>query len=179
MLLVYCIGLTVCVAACFEVEEMSLDNYRGEFDDIVALTKAVMGAGTGAGFQFEVGIIPHLHMIGSKCRFPDLRQDVIYILSSKHWREGPFDSYTSCGFIELTRRIEEAGVDPDTGLPTETARVHFADLSCIMGRPPKEYDDRKVVFYLKPYGPYGPWHAREEPLNESICVGRVVNVHYS
>lgn len=172
VLLIFCICLTVWAAVCFDVEEMSVDNYREEFEDIIALAKPVVDTGIGAGFQFEMGIIPSLHMVGSKCRFPDLRQEIIDILSSKHWREGLFDSQASCRYIELTRRIEEEGVNPDTGLPTETARVHFADQSLFIGRSPKENDDRKLVFYLKPHGPYGPWLAREESLNENIWGGQ-------
>jgi len=178
VLLIYCISLTVWAATVFEVEETSLENYRDEFEDIIALAKAVIDTGTGAGFQFELGIIPPLHLIGSKCRFPDLRQEIIDILSSKHWREGLFDSHASCRFIKLIRRIEEEDIDPDTGLPTETARVHFADQSCFLSGPPEEHDDRKVIFYLKPEGLYGPWHAREESLDENIWVGRVATMHH-
>lgn len=178
ILLILCISLTVWAAVCLDVEEVKLDNYREEFEDVITLAKAVIDTGTGGDFQFEIGIIPPLHMIGSKCRFPDLRQEIIDILSSKHWREGIFDSYASSRFIELTRRIEDEGVDPDTGLPTETARVHFADQSNVIGKSPGNYDDRKVVFYLKPHGPYGPWFAREESLNESVWVGRVVNAQH-
>ena len=173
VLLIYCIGLTAWAAACLEVEEMSLDNYREEYEDIVALAKAVINAGVGADFQFELGIIPPLHTIGLKCRFPDLRQEIIDILSSKHWREGLFDSHASSRFIELTRRIEEEDVDPGTGLPTETARVHFADQSHYMGWIPEGHHHRKVIFYLKPYGPYGPWHKREESVDEDVWVDRV------
>lgn len=170
ILLIFCISLTVWAAVCLDVEEMSTDNHRAEFEDIIVLAKSVMDAGIDVGFQFEVGIIPNLHMAGSKCRFPDLRQEIIDILSSKHWREGLFDSQASCKFIKLIRRIEEESIDPDTGLPTETARVHFVDHSHFIGRSPEENDDRKVVFYLKPHGPYGPWLAREESLNESFRV---------
>jgi len=177
LLLMFCISMTIWAAVCFDIEEMNYDNCKEEYEDIVALAKNVMDARIiGNGFQFEVGIIPHLHNAGLKCRFPDLRQEIIDILSSKHWREGIFDSKVSCRLIELTKRIEEENVDPDTGLPIETARIHFVDQKHCIGRSP-ENGDRKVVFYLKPHGPYGPWLAREELLNENISVARVVNMH--
>jgi hypothetical protein len=90
VLLIFCISLPIWAAVCFDVDEMSVDNYREEFEDIIALAKPVMDAGIRVGFQFETGIIPPLHMVGSKCRFPDLRQEIIDILSSKTLARGPF-----------------------------------------------------------------------------------------
>lgn len=184
MLMIYAISMHIWVAECLSAEEEVFDKYGGEYETVVALAKGILDAGAGcertagAAFQFELGIIPPLHMIGSKCRFPELRRQILDILTSAHWREGLFDSVASARFIELVARVEAEEVDPATNMPTERARVHFADQAHFLGRPQVENSDRRVVLFLKPEGVYGPWVMREEVLDGQVWVGRVVDVQH-
>ena len=170
VLSIYAICMHLWVATSLSVSETTFDQYRHDFETVIALAESLLETGdtseagfAGAGFQFELGIIPPLQILGAKCRFPDLRQQILDLLKAAHWREGLFDSARSADFVELMRHIEDAGaVDDATGLPTEAARVHFANQFLGPGHDGQNAAvDMKTVILLKPEGPYGPWHQLE------------------
>lgn len=137
------------LTTCLTPDECAFDAYYTEFETIINLASEIAEEENSSKmplFHFDMGIIPPLHFIGSKCRFPNLRRQILRILGMVHWREGMFDSYRSYRFIHTLMTIEESGMvtsplafnnlgsiglvnqDMAQALPPECARLHFAEL---------------------------------------------------
>jgi hypothetical protein len=136
------------LSTCLTPDECAFDAYYTEFETIINLASEIAEEGNSSImplFHFDMGIIPPLHFIGSKCRFPNLRRQILRILGMAHWREGMFDSYRSYRYIHTLMTIEESAVvtsplafdlgsnrlvnqDPAQTLPPECVRLHFAEL---------------------------------------------------
>jgi hypothetical protein len=145
------LSMYIWMAPCLFPEETAFDVHRPEFERILQLASETIRDGHGCenichsvgNFQFDMGLIPPLHLAGSKCRWPDLRREFLRILGSAHWREGMFDSYRSYKYVYEIMLVEEAVMDGleesqdalfgdlDLGvttLPPEAARIHQAEL---------------------------------------------------
>jgi hypothetical protein len=165
------LSMYIWLAPCLSAEETTFDTYRPEFEKIVQLASETIGDGNdrenssyaAGNFQFEMGLIPSLHIAGIKCRWPDLRRQILKILGSAHWREGMFDSYRSYRCTYEVMRIEEGAMDSllwqhsaslndlskaAIALPPEPARVHHAELGML--NPGSSW--QKLTLISKPNG---------------------------
>jgi hypothetical protein len=131
------------LATCLSPEECQYDNYTKEFEEVVKLAGMAIDipleylCDSVGRFQFDIGLLPVLHMVGSKCRWPHIRRETMRILAAHRWREGLFDSYRSYRYIRAVMEVEDAGKRHVLGLKPselddfvvpEVARVHFADM---------------------------------------------------
>jgi len=126
------------LSTCLTPDECAYDAFYTEFETIINLASEIAEEGnskTMSLFHFDMGIIPPLHFVGTKCRFPNLRRQILQILGMAHWKEGMFDSYRSYRYIHVLMKIEESAVVTSPGskdltqtLPPECARLHFAEL---------------------------------------------------
>lgn len=124
--------------------ESANDALRTEFETMIDLSTSVVNNNREVlNFHFDMGIIPCLHYIGIKCRYPILRRQILRILGSRRWREGMFDSHRSFRYVHKVMLAEEAAMPPATEfqmealllgssnkdrLPPEESRVHYAIL---------------------------------------------------
>jgi hypothetical protein len=216
VLQVYSRSSYVWIASCLEPTETTCDRFKAEFEDIVNLSEEIIKDyfssephDSSRIFVSNLSIIPPLHLTSWKCRWPTLRRRAIRLLSSRHWREGLFDSYRSARCFERVAQIEESAVALDDAnaaapsslpsaptfddgyptpsdsdrstsldcpaaqttttltsplvekLPPEWARVHHVEFDFEHNTYPNM---QKLVFYSKPYGPYGEWRRREESI---------------
>jgi hypothetical protein len=170
----------VWASTCLSPYQEDYDKFTGEFQEVIDLSKTIIDIPEEyfcknlGRFQIDMGLIPSLHLVGSRCRVKSIRQDAIALLSAHHWREGLFDSFRSAQFIHMCTYLEEAakqklmGLEQhelDDYLPCEGARIHFvgADDSFIginkyVGN--KHGNQLLHSFYSKPYGAYGDWHVQ-------------------
>lgn len=159
----------VWVETCLSPYENDYDKYISEWEKILELAEIITDLPDDylceniGRFSFDIGIIPALHLVGSRCRVPKIRDGCIKVLSSHHWREGLFDSFRSAQLVKSCIDIENAakqklmGLKPselEDYLPCEGARIHFVS----MGEEPEEDGTQLHGFYSKPYGAYGDWH---------------------
>jgi hypothetical protein len=172
------------VNTCLSPYEEDYDKYNSEFEKVVELAKATLDlpeeylCNNIGRFQFDMGLIPALHLVGTRCRVSEIRDECVRLLSKYHWREGLFDSFRSARFIQSCMDVEDAakqrlmGLEPhELGdyLPCEGARVHFVGLE------ENELEDGTQLhsFYSKPYGAYGDWHIQQYYLPATLQFWKV------
>jgi hypothetical protein len=133
----------VWLSVCLSSEETQYDQFTKEFEEAVRLSDEITDmpveylCNSVGRFQFDIGLLPVLHFVGSKCRWPHIRRAAMRILGAHRWREGLFDSFRSYRYIRAVMEVEDAakrhllGLKPselDDFLPPEAARIHFADM---------------------------------------------------
>lgn len=64
-------------------------------------------------FCNELGVIPVLFFVGTKCRDPTVRRQALHALRSMRRREGPWDSAMAARIIEAQIDYEEGLNDPN------------------------------------------------------------------
>jgi hypothetical protein len=119
------LAVSIWIATCLSLEQSSFDMYRSEFQAILDLAVGTVGHGRLSNFQFDLGVIPTLHFVGVKCRWPELRRQALKILGSAHWREMLFDSHRAYRAVYRVMEIEEAECGKFI-LPAEESRILWA-----------------------------------------------------
>jgi hypothetical protein len=166
-------GLTIRVwlnAALFP-NETSWDLYKWEYEEIVRLTGTLIAVSASVPdeaskrFSFEMGIIPQLHFVAWKCRWPHIRRKALSLLLASPRRECLFESHRSYTVFSRVMKVEEecfnlppGSVPGENELPPEKFRVHQVDI----GVAPPTSAGSPMNFLLKPQGLDGPWHSRTE-----------------
>ncbi|OGM48175.1 sugar transporter [Aspergillus bombycis] len=93
--------------------EMDYDNFLPQFQQCVALAGKVAAAhqqysgSARSTFTPEIGFIPVLYIIGTKCRHPNVRREVLSILRRQLIQEATWDSITTARVVERVIEIEE------------------------------------------------------------------------
>jgi hypothetical protein len=128
--LMQAISMSIWISTCVSPEQSAFDVFRSDFQTIINLAVETVGHGMLSNFQFDMGVIPSLHFVGVKCRWPQLRRQTLDILGSAHWREMLFDSHRAYRAIHRVMEIEEEESGMFT-LPTEENRVHWSHLSLL------------------------------------------------
>jgi hypothetical protein len=128
VLQVYSRSSYVWIASCLEPTETTCDRFKTEFEEIVDLSEEIVQdyfssepLDSSRILVSNLSIIPPLHLTCWKCRWPDIRRRAIRILSSRHWREGLFDSYRSARCFERVAQIEESATTPTAAAAVATA----------------------------------------------------------
>jgi hypothetical protein len=94
--------------------EMDYDNFLPQFQQCVALAREVAVAhdrysgSSRSTFTPEIGFIPILYIIGTKCRHPIVRREVLSILRRQLIREAAWDSISTARVVERVIEIEES-----------------------------------------------------------------------
>ncbi|KZF18919.1 hypothetical protein L228DRAFT_251439 [Xylona heveae TC161] len=98
--------------------EMEYDAFLIQFQQCVAWAGAVAAAheqyvgSLEPTFTPEIGILPALYIIGSKCRHPQVRREVLGILRRQRIQEAVWDSIHTAVLLERVIEIEESGGTP-------------------------------------------------------------------
>lgn len=165
-------------STCLSPEESQYDNYKAEFEEMVDQCASIADLSPMylcdhvGRFQFDMGLVAPLHLIGSRCRWPHIRKACLKVLGSYRWREGLFDSYRSYRYIKAIMDLEEAektrllGLTPsdsDAHLPPEGARIHFAEL----GPSDPQSGFQVHTFFTKRFGPLGDWYMQTKSISTS------------
>ncbi|KAE9975509.1 hypothetical protein BLS_002563 [Venturia inaequalis] len=165
-------------STCLSPEESQYDKYKPQFEEMVDQCASIANLSPMyfcnhiGHFQFDMGLVAPLHMIGSRCRWRHIRKTCLKVLGSHHWREGLFDSYRSYRYIKAVMDLEEAEkirllslapTESDAHLPPEGARIHFAELG-----PSDPHSGFQVhTFFSKRFGPRGDWYMQTKSISTS------------
>ncbi|KAF2669050.1 hypothetical protein BT63DRAFT_455026 [Microthyrium microscopicum] len=154
--------------------ELLWDTYRSDFAhmlDLVANTisdRQRFPDAASKSFAFEMPIIPILHMVALKCRWPLLRRRAIDLLCTCPEREAMFQARYSRILCQHIMKIEEENLPkgPD-GDPNENTVPLEKDRVWRMDVPPlaSTRHGRAVNFMQKPEGVMGRWQIRTEYIN--------------
>jgi hypothetical protein len=170
--------MDVWLSAALYPNETAWDAYKDQFEDIVRLSGILVASSVrfpdelSKRFSFEMGIIPPLHFVAWKCRWPYIRRKALALLWASPRRECLFESHRSFLCFQRVMEVEEEGLNLPPGvlpgpdqLPPEVARIHQVDIAAAEPTP----EGHAISFLMKPDGVNGPWHARIEVVN----LGRV------
>ncbi|TID18043.1 hypothetical protein E6O75_ATG10688 [Venturia nashicola] len=132
--------IKIFLSACLSPFETVWDQYRAQFEEILALIEQVTDDAhrfpdqKSKEFTFELGILPSLQFVVGKCRYPLLRRRALKLIRSAPKRECIFDSTYCYALYERVMHIEEASlgllpgqIPRDDQLPAETARICHVD----------------------------------------------------
>jgi len=101
-------------------DETAYDSLRKEFSYIVSTCRSVLDALAGPStstassprprFSFDVGIVPPLYIVGTKCREPAPRRQAIELLRRCPVQEGLWEPIGASRICEWIMGIEEMGL---------------------------------------------------------------------
>jgi hypothetical protein len=121
------------------------DSLRKDFSYIVSSCRSVLGALTAPSdntlrlgpprprFSFDVGILPPLYVVGSKCREPALRRQAIELLKRCPVQEGLWEPFGMSRMCEWMMGIEELGMIKGGFVP-ESSRVRLSGMQCELSK---------------------------------------------
>jgi hypothetical protein len=166
--------MDIWLAAALFPNETAWDIYKEQFEDIVRLSGILVASSVrfpdelSKRFSFEMGIIPPLHFVAWKCRWPHIRRKALALLWASPRRECLFESHRSFMCFQRVMEVEEEGLGLPHGvmpgpdqLPPEEARIHQVDIASAEPTP----EGHAISFLLKPNGVHEDWHARTEIIN--------------
>ncbi|KAG0649745.1 Aspercryptin biosynthesis cluster-specific transcription regulator atnN ame [Hyphodiscus hymeniophilus] len=96
--------------------EMVYDSYLSDFKYIVRTCALLISSPSMAQrppnprFTFEVGIVPPLHIVATKCRDPIVRREAISLLFASPRQEGMWDGILTARIGKWMKRCEEDGL---------------------------------------------------------------------
>ncbi|KIW09183.1 uncharacterized protein PV09_00114 [Verruconis gallopava] len=163
--------MDIWLSAALNPNETAWDDFKNEFEDIVRLSGILVASSVrfpdelSKRFSFEMGIIPPLHFVAWKCRWPYIRRKALALLWTSPRRECLFESHRSFFCFQRVMEVEEEGLNLPPGvipgpdqLPPEEARIHQVDIAA--AEPTSE--GYPISFLMKPNGLDGPWYSRTE-----------------
>jgi hypothetical protein len=121
-------GGYIMLAGAFFTTETAYDVFLPEFTTIVKLSAFLLAQGKDLQdcravapprFNFHVGIVPYLFLVGSRCRLDAVRQKAIDLLLSSNYREGIWDAHAVAHMAKWLRSVELGGMQPDGTIPEE------------------------------------------------------------
>jgi len=97
--------------------ETRFDAFLTEFRAITTLSSSIhaqlISSSKESGlYRFDLGIIPALYLVGSRCRDRTVRSQAIDLLHSSPYREGIWDSFAVWAISNWLRNIEEESLKP-------------------------------------------------------------------
>ncbi|KAL3424183.1 C6 zinc finger domain protein [Phlyctema vagabunda] len=132
--------------------ETSFDTFLPEFRSITTMVSVIYldiiaASQNNSMYRFDLGILPPLFLVASRCRHRSIRGRAIDMLMSNPYREGIWDSIIVGNISIWLRNIEEAGLSSDWRVIPENKRVFLtaADLDL--------YHQRAKVFCTQRRGP--------------------------
>ncbi|KUJ22185.1 uncharacterized protein LY89DRAFT_577048, partial [Mollisia scopiformis] len=102
--------------------QLLFDEHIDEFHEVVYLAKILHSSSLAEGpLSFDLGYIPALFTVTSKCRDRRVRREAAHLLLSKAWREGLWESNVTGRVSAAVIDIEEEGLQGD--FVPEEARI--------------------------------------------------------
>jgi hypothetical protein len=134
--------------------ETSFDELLPEFRAITNLSASIIdqlldSSQESAFYRFDLGILPALYLVGTRCRDPYVRGQAIDLMRSHQIREGVWDSFCVGSISNCIRLIEEEGGIPGDDYIPESRRVFITsvDADC------EVYHRRCKIYFTQRKGP--------------------------
>jgi hypothetical protein len=124
----YYVLLEIILKALFSGSEMVFDQYKFEFERIIALVESVMknrGADNTYALSFDMNIIPPLFFVALKCRVLPIRKQAVALLKRAPEREGIWRRDSIIKVCDWKIMMEEQGRGQlaETDMLPESARI--------------------------------------------------------
>jgi len=120
----------IMLTGVFVVEETDYDAFLPEFRTMLSLIQFVLphliaSAEWSVLYQFELGIVPSLFLLGLRCRDTVTRTETLDLMFSAVYREGIWDLAATGHIVSWVVGIEEEGRD-ESGYIPEHKRVFLS-----------------------------------------------------
>lgn len=110
----------IMLASVFFTRETSYDIFFPEYRAMMSFLEHIQPHVTGVGsslYQFELGIIIGLFLVGSRCREFETRKKALDMMTKIHFREGLWDTGPAAIMCDWVSEVEEKGRDADGHIP--------------------------------------------------------------
>jgi hypothetical protein len=88
--------------------QVAFDYYNDRFENIVHYADTIITlGGTQPSFTFEMGVIPPLYFVATKCRDPAIRRRVLSLLKKAPRRESSWSAIPTARIVEKVIVMEE------------------------------------------------------------------------
>jgi hypothetical protein len=120
---------TIMLAGTFFTTETAYDVFLPEFRAIVTLSDTILPyvlssyEGREPRFSIDIGIVAGLFLVGSRCRFDEVRTRAIDMLFSSNYREGIWDALAVAHVARWLRGLEREGVAEGETIPEEKRAI--------------------------------------------------------
>jgi hypothetical protein len=164
---------------CF-ASEISFDELLPEFRATTNLAASIIGELFGSSeesafYRFDLGIIPALYLVGTRCRDRVVRGRAIdLMLLSSQIREGVRDFFC-IGSISNHVPIEEEGGLPGEDCIPESRNIFITSVDAECGRCPREsfsYSGHLLWFSLSTMSQYLFYTQRSGPQDEDLVFNK-------
>ena len=119
----------IMLSGTFFTSESSYDVFLPEFTAIVNLAETILPylvslhQDSDPRFSVDIGIVPGIFLVASRCRFDDVRKRAIEMLFSYDLREGIWDALAVAHVARWLRSLELEGLVEGDPIPEEKRAV--------------------------------------------------------
>lgn len=138
----------ITLSAVTSTSEMVYDSFKSEFRYIVkaaelliARSDSSLSAIQSSRFSFDIGIVPPLHVVATKCREPNIRRRAVDLLFKSPRQEGMWDGVLSARIGRWIISCEEDGLDVPRKLEQSIAQPDYHNPSFQFGQSPQAFDE--------------------------------------
>lgn len=164
----------ITLSAVTTTSEMVYDSFMNEFryiiqaaEKLTATCEANPSSINTSRFSFDIGLVPPLHVVATKCREPNIRRKAVELLFRNPRQEGMWDGRLSGRIgrwimtceedgLDISGKLESPNVQPDyrNQRPQygESVQSHDELLSPVYWHGGKTYSDRGIL--QEQSGPY-------------------------
>jgi hypothetical protein len=113
----------IMLSGTFFKTETAYDVFLPEFTAIVTLAEKILPyltsshQGVEPRFSVDIGIVPAIFLVASRCRFDDVRKRAIDMLFSCNLREGIWDALAVAHVAKWLRYLEREGLEEGAMVP--------------------------------------------------------------
>ena len=130
--------------------EVSFDELLPEFRAITNLAASIIGdlldsSQESAFYRFDLGILPALYLVGTRCRDRVVRGRAIELMLSAQIREGVWDSFCIGSISNHIREIEEEGGLSGEHFIPESRRIFITSVNADCSR-----SSHTLTYYFVP-----------------------------
>ena len=96
------------LSTCLSARQSPFDQYTSHFESIVKHADIVLACNdTRPSFNFEMGVIPHLFFVATKCRHPVIRRRALSLIKKAPLQESLWPASTTATSVEKIIALEE------------------------------------------------------------------------
>jgi hypothetical protein len=147
----------IMLVGTFLTSETGYDAFLPEFTAVVELSELILPYilsshyASETRFHFDIGIVPALFLVGSRCRVDSVRRRAIDMLINANYREGIWDAPAVGHVARWLRSLEVEGVEDGNPVPEEkrvvltAINIDLYNKRAILGATQKTNVQRKTL----------------------------------
>ncbi|KAG4025119.1 hypothetical protein MFRU_066g00220 [Monilinia fructicola] len=138
----------ITLSAVTSTSEMVYDSFMNDFryiveaaELLVTRSEATPSVLNSSRFSFDIGVVPPLHVVATKCREPNIRRKAVDLLFRTPRQEGMWDGVLSARIGRWIISCEEDGLDIPMRFETPYVQPDYHNQSFQYEQSPQSYDE--------------------------------------